>query len=312
MNIIKDKKNMKVTVFTPTYNRAYIIRQLYESLKKQTNKDFEWLIVDDGSSDDTEKLIQKFQKEPKEFEVRYVKKENGGKCRAINTGLDLAKGELFFTVDSDDYLIEDAIEKIIMWESSLPKGKKFAGIVANKGFSKTETVNQYFKEEYIDINLLDAPCYEEDGELVLAGERAYIFYTEVHKRYKYPEFDGEKFMTEAVTWNRMAKDGYRVRFYNDIIWIFEYQDDGLTKQGHDIFIQNPRGYGLWLKELVWFKHPNVLAKLKLYYSFYCDLKSFYKVKDIAKFMCGNVVLFYMCSYIHKIKQKVLQLRKNKE
>ena len=103
---------MKVTIFTPTYNRAYIISKLYMSLKRQQVKDFEWLIVDDGLTDNTESLVKGWIILEKSFSIRYYKQKNGGKCRAINRALDLAQGELFFTVDSDDYLTDDAIKKI--------------------------------------------------------------------------------------------------------------------------------------------------------------------------------------------------------
>ena len=100
----------KITVFTPTYNRAYILENLYRSLQRQTCKTFEWLVVDDGSADNTKELFERWQQEDNFFPIRYVKQENGGKCRAINQGLKLADGELFFTVDSDDYLTDDALE----------------------------------------------------------------------------------------------------------------------------------------------------------------------------------------------------------
>ena len=131
----------KVTVFTPTYNRAYILENLYRSLQRQSFTDFEWLVVDDGSSDGTKALFERWQKEDNLFPIRYCYKENGGKCRAINYGLKLAQGELFFTVDSDDYLTDDALEKVALWESTLPKDQKFCGIVANGGQSPTETPN---------------------------------------------------------------------------------------------------------------------------------------------------------------------------
>ena len=115
----------KITVFTPTYNRAYIIETLYRSLQRQTYRDFEWLVVDDGSADNTKELFEAWQQEDNFFPIRYVKQENGGKCRAINYGLELAKGKLFFNVDSDDYLTEDAIEKLLSWEAGLPEDQKF-------------------------------------------------------------------------------------------------------------------------------------------------------------------------------------------
>ena len=116
---------MRITVFTPTYNRAYIISNLYNSLCRQTFKDFEWLIVDDGSTDNTEELVNKWINDANSgFSIRYFKKENGGKPSAINYGVDCAEGELFFTVDSDDYLTDDALEKIDRWERELPKDKR--------------------------------------------------------------------------------------------------------------------------------------------------------------------------------------------
>lgn len=231
----------KVTVFTPTYNRAYILGQLYHSLQRQTCTVFEWLIVDDGSIDDTETLVAGWMEEKNPFPIRYYKQENGGKCRAINKGLTLARGELFFNVDSDDYLTDDALEKIVRWESELPRDQKYCGVSGNLGTSETETPNRPFPGEYFDGTLLNR--YDK-----VDGERALVFYTEIHRRYLYPDCPGEKFMTEAVTWNRMAHDGYRMRFYNDIIWVYEYKPDGLTRAGWKLFWENPQGTGIFQRE----------------------------------------------------------------
>lgn len=273
---------MKITVFTPTYNRAYIIENLYRSLQRQTFKDFEWLVVDDGSSDNTKELFDRWIADDNVFPVRYYKQCNGGKCRAINRALDLAQGELFFTVDSDDYLTDDALEKVYEWESSLPKGAKFCGVAGNLGISEDITPNEPFKEKYLDKNLLERYTYKEKGRSVLGGERAYVFYTDIHRRYKYPVFDDEKFMTEAVAWNRMAADGYLMRFYKDIIWIYEYKEDGLTRSGYKLFLDNPRGYGLWLKEKLLYLNGNFLDGLKMYYTFTCDLSKKYDYHLIAE------------------------------
>lgn len=196
---------MKMTVFTPTYNRAYIIDNLYRSLQHQTFLDFEWLIVDDGSTDDSETVIRRWQAKNNTFQIRYYKKENGGKCSAINMGLELAQGELFFTVDSDDYLTDDALEKVVSWEASLPKNQKFCGVAGNLGTTKDTTSNRIFNLPFFEGSALDR--YK-----MVDGERAMVFYTEIHKQYLYPLFKGETFMTEAVTWNRMAADGYKIRF----------------------------------------------------------------------------------------------------
>lgn len=296
---------MKITVFTPTYNRAYILHNLYTSLKQQTFHDFEWLIVDDGSEDGTKDLIDKWKTENTFFPICYHYQQNAGKHAAINKALDLAKGELFFTVDSDDFLTEDALEKIVEWERDLPKNDKYCGIAGNLGVSKESTPNEPFAAEFLDKTLLDRYTYQENGKYVLGGERAYVFYTKVHKNYKYPIFEGEKFMTEAVVWNRMASDGYLMRFFKDIIWIYEYKEDGLTMAGSSLFINNPRGYGLWLKEKSIFLNESIVKRLKLYYTYTCDLLQVYSDSDlIAKSIGAPRLLIKLIILGRKIiKQK---------
>lgn len=293
---------MKITVFTPTYNRAYIIENLYRSLQRQTFRDFEWLIVDDGSTDNTEELINGWIEDNNDFPIRYYKKENGGKCRAINFGVDLAKGLLFFNVDSDDYLTDDALEKVAQWEESLPKDKKYCGVVGNLGTSPTETPNTPWPEPYRDANLLER--YEEYTDKPIDGERAWVFYTDIQKKYKYPEFEGENFITPAVTWNRMANDGYLVRIYDDIIWVYEYQPDGLTASGNKRFLERPQGHGLCLREKSEFMHDSFLKKMKMYYTFYCD-HSYHLEKDkIAEYIGAPKFIIHFCAFIHKLKSSI--------
>lgn len=269
---------MKITVFTPTYNRAYIINNLYQSLLRQTFTDFEWLIIDDGSTDQTEDMVSEWQKECDKFKIRYYKISNGGKSRAINKALDLAKGSLFLVVDSDDYLTDDALEKVDIWEQQLDSNR-YCAVSGNLGLTKESTPNYLFESKYHDGTAMDR--YKS-----VNGERAIAFYTEIHRQYKYPEFEGEKFITEAVAWNRMANDGYKIRFYNDIICIYEYQEDGLTKAGNELFLNNPQGYGLWLKEKCEFENESMLEKMKMRYSLVCELESRYSVNKIAK--CLNI------------------------
>lgn len=297
------KVEYKITIFTPTYNRAYIINNLYESLRRQTFNDFEWLVIDDGSSDETEQLFQTWMQEENNFPIRYIKQVNGGKCRAINRALDEAKGELFFTVDSDDYLLDDALEKVSKWEQSIVEKGKYCGIAGNIGTSAKETTNTYFPQDYYDGSLLDR-YQESKSRYIVDGERALIFYTDVHRRYKYPEFEGEKFMTEAVVWNRIAHDGYKMRFFNDIIWIFEYMEDGLTKSGNKVFINNPQGYGLWLKEKADFLNISYKEKLKMYYTFTCDMLVTLDSKTIAKCIGTSEKIILLCKTVKKLYCKV--------
>lgn len=270
----------KITVFTPTYNRAYIIENLYHSLRRQTYRNFEWLVVDDGSSDNTEELFTKLKAEAN-FPIQYYKKENGGKGRAINCGVDLARGELFFNVDSDDYLTDDALEKVAAWEATIAGDERFCGVVGNLGTAPDETPNRIFDGPYRDASLLERyPEYSVDP---IDGEHAYVFYTDIQKKYRYPEFEGEKFITPAVPWNRMAHDGYLVRVFNDIIWIYEYQPDGLTMDTAK-FMRNPRGHGLVLKEKAVFCGYKGWRMFKFYYSAYCEFRDHYKPREIAEFV----------------------------
>ena len=285
--------NVEITVFTPTYNRAYIINRLYESLQRQTFRNFEWLVVDDGSVDETEELFTTWIKEENKFPIRYYKKDNGGKCRAINFALEFAKGRLFFIVYSDDYLTDDALEKIIAWEKSLPKDEKYCGVAGNLGMGQNSTPNTLFETEYYDGTLLDR--YRN-----IDGERALVFYTELHKKYRYPEYPGEKFMTEAVIYNRMANDGYKMRFYNDIICIYEYRNDGLTKAGNSLFLNNPRGYGLWLKEKALYMNSSLIKRIKVYYTFSCDLIGKYSAEVIAECIGIPVIMIKFLLSLHTL------------
>ena len=122
------------TVFTPTFNRAYILPQLYHSLCEQSCKDFEWLIVDDGSSDQTGELIARWKERENGFVIRCYQIPNGGKPRAINFGITKASGKFFFMVDSDDHLTVDAIEKMRVWCKEIETAPEFIGAGAAKGY----------------------------------------------------------------------------------------------------------------------------------------------------------------------------------
>ena len=284
-----------VTVFTPTYNRAYILGDLYHSLQRQTCMDFEWLIVDDGSADDTKALVASWQGEENPFPIRYVCQENGGKCRAINRGLKEANGRLFFTVDSDDYLTDDAIEKVIRWDGELPADGHFCGYAGNMGTALGVTTNRLFPGDYLDGTALDR--YDR-----VDGERAFVFYTEIHRKYLYPEFPGEKFLTEAVTWDLMAHDGYKMRFYNDIIRIWEYKDDGLTQAGYRVFLENPQGTGLFFRQKAEFLHYSLWNKLTLWYGYATDAMDRCTDEQIANYIGMPRILVPPCRWLHGLVQ----------
>lgn len=233
----------EITVFTPTYNRAYIIEKLYHSLTRQTFQDFEWLVVDDGSSDNTEELFVRIQQEA-DFPVHYIKVKNGGKHRAINVGVTHAEGRLFFIVDSDDYLVDDALERIITAERSIPR-EKFSGVRALRCYPDGKIIGTQFSDDaYTDMTQL------EEAKLGVAGDKCEAFYTEVMRLFPFPEFEGENFLGESVVWDKIAAHGYKNRCINEAIYVSEYLEDGLTASVKAHYKKNPKGMGLYIFQSV--------------------------------------------------------------
>ena len=284
-----------ISVFTPTYNRAYMLENLYQSLLKQkANIEFEWIIVDDGSTDETEKKVNNWLNN-NNFEIIYDKQVNRGKHIAINRGLELAKGKLFFIVDSDDYLTDNALEIIQKWEKTLPYSKeKFAGIAGLKGFNKQNTIGQTFKKEYLDATSL------ERNKFNIKGDKAEVFYTNILKEYKFPQFENEKFMSEAYIWNRIALDGYKLRWFNEILLICDYKEDGLTKNRKKIEKNNPRGELLYLKQLIDID-KNIVKKIAHYSSYVKIAQNIYTKKEIKRQLNISYIKLYILIIIYKLR-----------
>lgn len=211
-----------LTIFTPTYNRAYILPQLYESLCRQTCKDFEWLIVDDGSTDNTEKLVKMWIDEER-ITIRYFKQPNGGKHRAINRGVSEAKGEMFFIVDSDDQLLPNTVEWIIEKSLEIIHNPEFAGI---SGLRVNPNGEKIGGEN--DFTQIDADAIRIRTKHHVTGDLAEIYKTDVLKRFPFPDIPGEKFCSEGLIWNRIAMAGLKLRYCYEPIYVCEYLGDGLT------------------------------------------------------------------------------------
>ena len=267
----------KVTVFTPTYNRMHTIGRLYKSLRAQTCRDFEWLVVDDGSTDGTGDLFRQWKQEKTLFPIVYISTPNGGKHRAVNTGVKAARGELFFIVDSDDRLTEDAIEKLLRWEKTLDGEKTgpFAGVAGLKGSDRRTMFGGTFSGEYRDASSLDRPRHH------ILGDKAEALYTDVLRRFPFPEFDGEKFLTESVVWNRIAHAGYQIRWFNDIIYLCQYRPDGMTRNIDRLYARNMQGYTLFIREYLRFRTTDAgLRKMRIAYAYRARLGG-RTVKEIA-------------------------------
>ena len=226
-----------ITVFTPTYNREDTLRILYKSLKNQTMKDFQWVVVDDGSKDKTENLIKSFIQEG-EINILYKKIKNGGKMRAINIGLSLASEEYFFIVDSDDYLNEKALELIQEEIVTLPSD--FAGIVFRKvEVNKNGEIkykDESFGEDQIDSNPIDI-FYNKK----ILKDKAEIIKTSIMREFPFPEIENENFFPEGYIWNKIGEH-YSFRYIDKGIYYYKYLIDGYTKRFEEVLKENPKGF----------------------------------------------------------------------
>lgn len=267
-----------ITVFTPTYNRGYILSKVYESLKKQDCKDFEWIVVDDGSVDNTEQLFEIWQKEKAGFSIIYKKICNGGKHRAINLAVQMAKGDAFFIVDSDDYISDDAISFI---------KEKFVYIADNEDFAAISGLKCSYLDgnvvggevsfsDYVDATNLEREKYH------LLGDKAEIYKTKILKKYPFPEFEGENFLAESAVWNLIALDGYKIRWFNKKIYFCEYLKDGLTQNLFDILQKNSKGWAYNLR--IEKKYEKTEYLFKHFYEFYECMHDIYSSSEIKKYL----------------------------
>jgi len=238
------KYKYKFTVFTPTYNRAHTLARVYNSLANQTFKDFEWLIVDDGSTDNTEKIVKKWIHNSG-FTIRYIKKQNGGKHTAINVGVKEAQGELFLILDSDDSCVPETLERFDFHWNSIPSEdkNKFSGVTVLCKNSAGKIVGDKFPESPMDMSALKIRSqYKVDGE------KWGFHKTDIFKEFPFPEFKGERFISEGLIWNRMAMK-YKVRHVNEALRIYEYSPDGLVASMLKIRLNSPIGTRLYYIEL---------------------------------------------------------------
>ncbi|WHX60509.1 glycosyltransferase family 2 protein [Peribacillus frigoritolerans] len=227
------KKN--ISVFTPTYNRGFIIQKCYESLCRQSNKNFIWLIVDDGSSDNTEEIVNSFINENK-IEIIYQKQENGGKHVAHNTGVLKCETEIFVCVDSDDYLSDDAIQTIYDNWDEVKNEDSLAGIIALRGKSITEPIGTWMPQNIKRASIID--LYEKNK---FKGDTILVFKTKILKKYLFPVFEGENFVTEAVIYDQISQK-HDMKLLNKVLYFCEYLEGGYTRNISQIHRRNPKGY----------------------------------------------------------------------
>lgn len=231
-----------LTIFTPTYNRAHTLPRLYASLQKQDNKDFEWLVADDGSTDGTQGLFEQWAGKDNGFPIRYQKIAHGGKQRAINWGISHSRGDFFFIVDSDDYLTPDAVCFIIESLSLLPRDASFIGVSGLKSDINFLPLGEGFRVVG-NVPWVDASNIERK-RIGLSADMAEVFITDILRKYPFPVWNGETFTPEDVVWDKMALDGYKIRWINRIICVCDYQKGGLSDSSWLLLKENPMGFAL--------------------------------------------------------------------
>lgn len=248
---------MLITVFTPTYNRAHLLPRLYESLCKQIFKDFEWVIVDDGSVDDTKCLSLSLpQREGTFFTIRYFYQENGGKHRAINRGVKKAKGELFFIADSDDILPPNALETVAGIYEEIKDDSSFAGVCGLDGTFEGKIIGSGLPQDVIDETSIAVRF-----KLGVTGDMKEVFRTDVLKEFPFPEIEGERFCPEDLVWNRIASK-YKLRNINQIIYLAEYQIDGISANIVKSRMNNPVASMILYAEMIGYKELPIFARAK--------------------------------------------------
>lgn len=226
-----------LTIITPTYNRAALLPKLYESLLRQTNSDFTWLVVDDGSGDGTDELMERYRQENK-IGISYERQPNAGKHTALNRGIAGIESELTFIVDSDDYLPENAVETILFYHGKYKNTPNLCGYSFLRCHGDGRVNTAYFPEdEKIDTYL----HVRINGKI--GGDKAEVFFTDILKKYPFPVFAGEKYMPEDVVWMRMSGP-YQMVHINKNVYVCDYLEGGLTNTGRRMKIHSPKGMAL--------------------------------------------------------------------
>lgn len=222
-------------VFTPTYNRAYILPVLYRSLVSQTSQDFVWMVVDDGSSDETEELVAGWQAEGR-IAIDYLKVPNGGKQRAVNVGVERCECPLFFVVDSDDWIVPTAVEHVLTLWGTIAGDDSYAGIVALRGTDETTPLGTWMPQGISRVKMWDLL-----DRYRFRGDTSLIHRTDVLRDHPYEVAPSETFVSEASVFFALDEH-YWMRTDNTILTICHYLPDGLTHNFVANAKRNPIGY----------------------------------------------------------------------
>lgn len=247
----------KITVFTPTYNRAFCLPNCYESMKRQTCQEFEWLIIDDGSTDDTENLVRSWMDEKPAFSIRYLYKPNGGIHTAYNMAIENISTELCVCIDSDDFMPDDAIERILnFWK--LHGSEKVAGIVGLDYDLNDQVLGDRFPDQET-INLIDLLAGKYP---IRNGDRTNVVRTELYKKYAPMKvFPGEKNFNPHYLHLQISQE-YDFLVLNENLRYVDYQPDGMTNSMLNQYYNSPRSFAETRKLYLGFPDTSFLFRMR--------------------------------------------------
>lgn len=250
-----------LTIFTPAYNRVHTLPRTYASLCHQNRKDFIWLIVDDGSTDNTAELVRDWQNRDNGFEIQYIYKENGGMHTAHNAAYANIHTELNTCIDSDDMLADGAVEKILRkWAEVKDKG--YAGIVGLDADFEGKLIGKGFPVAMTETTL--SGYYAAGG----TGDKKLVYRTDIINAYpEYPVFEGEKYVSLAYKYLLIDQD-YKLAVLNDVLCNVEYQLDGSSNNMFRQYLRNPKGFAFW--RMVKMQHPESFKRLVMDCIHYCS------------------------------------------
>lgn len=274
---------MKLTIFTPVFNRGKYIVRVYNSLCSQSIKDFEWLIINDGSTDDTNEKINELILNHKEsFIIRYYKQENLGLNRTINKALELANGNLFCRLDSDDYALENLVEKISKNYSLIENNQELCAMVflSQKPNGEINGFHPFNETRRSNFN-------EYRDKYKALGDRSEVVKTSIFKQFKFPEFEGEKFITEGIVWVRMATK-FDAIYINEPIYVKEDSEDSITKKIYYTNKKCCKGSTLFFYEVM--NNLNFSFKFRLIHSIKYYRYAFFAKANIFKGIPISMIL----------------------
>lgn len=232
----------KLTIHTATYNRAYILGEAYKSLRAQTCKDFEWIITDDGSTDNTVELVESWIKDNTVFPIILNRLNHVGIPRALNSGVQKSNTEWFMMLDSDDWIIPETVQRVIGWLEEIENENSFAGI----GFARSHPDGTFMKPQmpivnqatgYIDATHIEREKYHLDMDM------CEVHRTSLFKKYPFQCWSSEFYAPEQLPFYEIALAGFKMRWRAEKLYICDYLPDGQTRD-NKLVARNPMGFAM--------------------------------------------------------------------